>query len=277
MLLKCGISCWLTNYEGWSYSMNKEIMNVKIDSIFPNAYQPRKFFNEEALEELSQSIQSHGIIQPITVRKIGDKFELVAGERRWRAARMANLESVPCNIIEITDTQSAEIALLENLQREDLNFIEEAEAYYNLINEHNFTQDELAKRMGKKQSTIANKMRLLKLSSKVRVICLENSLTERHARALLSLPTEELQLKIIKKVIKNSLNVKKTEELINLELLKIAGEEMKKRKKGKGVLPGKLYVNTIKQVLGKFNIPAEYKLQEKEECIEITVSIPKNQ
>ena len=257
--------------------IKKEIVNINVHNIFPNAYQPRKFFNEEALEELSQSIQSHGIIQPITVRKIGDKFELVAGERRWRAARMANLESVPCNIIEITDTQSAEIALLENLQREDLNFIEEAEAYYNLINEHNFTQDELAKRMGKKQSTIANKMRLLKLSSKVRLICLENSLTERHARALLSLPTEELQLKIIKKAIKNSLNVEKTEELINLELLKIAGEEMKKRKKGKGVLPGKLYVNTIKQVLGKFNIPAKYKLQEKEECIEITVSIPKNQ
>ena len=172
--------------------IKKEIVNINVHNIFPNAYQPRKFFNEEALEELSQSIQSHGIIQPITVRKIGDKFELVAGERRWRAARMANLESVPCNIIEITDTQSAEIALLENLQREDLNFIEEAEAYYNLINEHNFTQDELAKRMGKKQSTIANKMRLLKLSSKVRLICLENSLTERHARALLSLPTEEL-------------------------------------------------------------------------------------
>ena len=131
--------------------IKKEIVNINVHNIFPNAYQPRKFFNEEALEELSQSIQSHGIIQPITVRKIGDKFELVAGERRWRAARMANLESVPCNIIEITDTQSAEIALLENLQREDLNFIEEAEAYYNLINEHNFTQDELAKRMGKKQ------------------------------------------------------------------------------------------------------------------------------
>ena len=105
--------------------MNKEIMNVKIDSIFPNAYQPRKFFNEEALNELSQSIKEYGIIQPITVRKMGEKFELVAGERRWRAARMAELEVVPCNIIEITDTQSAEIALLENLQREDLNFIEE--------------------------------------------------------------------------------------------------------------------------------------------------------
>ena len=255
--------------------MNKEIMNVRVDSIFPNAYQPRKFFNEEALEELSQSIKEHGIIQPITVRKMGDKFELVAGERRWRAARMAELEVVPCNIIEITDTQSAEIALLENLQREDLNFMEEAEAYYNLINDHNFTQEELAKRMGKKQSTIANKLRLLKLSEKVRRLCLENNLTERHARALLSLPNEQLQLKVVKKVIANSLNVKKTEELINTELLKLAGEQMKKRK-GKGVLPGKLYVNTIKQVLNKFNIPAEYKLQDKEECIEITVSIPKN-
>ena len=241
----------------------------------PNTYQPRKFFNEEALNELSQSIIEHGIIQPITVRRMGDKFELVAGERRWRAARMAELEFVPCNVIDITDTESAELALLENLQREDLNFMEEAEAYYNLINDHKFTQEELAKRMGKKQSTIANKLRLLKLSDKVRILCLENNLTERHARALLSLPNEELQLKVVKKVIANSLNVKKTEELINTELLKLAGEQMKKRK-GKGVLPGKLYVNTIKQVLNKFNIPAEYKLQDKEECIEITVSIPKN-
>ena len=255
--------------------MNKEIMNIKVESIFPNKYQPRKFFNEEALNELSQSIIEHGIIQPITVRRMGDKFELVAGERRWRAARMAELEFVPCNVIDITDTESAELALLENLQREDLNFMEEAEAYYNLINDHKFTQEELAKRMGKKQSTIANKLRLLKLSDKVRILCLENNLTERHARALLSLPNEELQLKVVKKVIANSLNVKKTEELINTELLKLAGEQMKKRK-GKGVLPGKLYVNTIKQVLNKFNIPAEYKLQDKEECIEITVSIPKN-
>ena len=134
-------------------------MNVRVDNIFPNTYQPRKFFNEEALNELSQSIKEHGIIQPITVRKMGEKFELVAGERRWRAARMAELEFVPCNVIEITDTQSAEIALLENLQREDLNFMEEAEAYYNLINDHKFTQEELAKRMGKKQSTIANKIK----------------------------------------------------------------------------------------------------------------------
>ena len=255
--------------------MSKEIINIKVENIFPNTYQPRKIFNEEALNELSQSIKEYGVIQPITVRKIGEKYELVAGERRWRASRMASLETIPCNIVDITDTQSAEIALLENLQREDLNFMEEAEAYFNLINDHKFTQEELAKRMGKKQSTIANKLRLLKLSEKVRTLCLENSLTERHARALLSLPTEELQLKVVQKIVKDSLNVKKTEELINTELLKLAGEQMKKRK-GKGVLPGKLYVNTIKQVLGKFNIPAEYKLKDSEECIEIIVSIPKS-
>ncbi len=103
--------------------MKKEIVNIKVENIFPNAYQPRKFFNEDALNELSESIKQYGIIQPITVRKIGEKYELVAGERRWRAARMAKFDVVPCNIIEITDTQSAEIALLENLQREDLNFI----------------------------------------------------------------------------------------------------------------------------------------------------------
>lgn len=256
-------------------NMNKEIVNIKIDNIFPNTYQPRKFFNEDALAELSQSIKEYGIIQPITVRRMGEKFELVAGERRWRAARMAEFEVVPCNIIDITDTQSAEIALLENLQREDLNFIEEAEAYFNLINDHKFTQEELARRMGKRQSTVANKLRLLKLSNSVRVLCLENRFTERHARALLSLPSEELQLKVVQKIIKNSLNVKKTEELINSELLKLAGEQMKKRK-GKGVLPGKLYVNTIKQVLNKFNIPAKYNLKEKDDFIEITVSIPKN-
>lgn len=257
--------------------MNREISNISVDKIFPNTYQPRRFFNEEALEELSQSIKEHGIIQPITVRKRGENFELVAGERRWRAARMADFDVVPCNIIEITDTESAEIALLENLQREDLNFIEEAEAYFNLINDHKFTQDELAKRMGKKQSTIANKLRILKLSEKVRETCLENKLTERHARALLSLPNEELQLKVVDKIVKDSLNVKATEELINKELLKIAGEELnnKDKKRVKSVFPAKLYVNTIRQVFDKFNIPAEYKFKDDEEFIQITVSIPK--
>lgn len=259
--------------------MNNEIIKIDIDKIVPNLYQPRKYFNEEALGELSQSIKEHGIIQPLTVRKMGEIYELVAGERRLRAAKLADFDSVPCNIVNITDYESAEIALLENLQREDLNYIEEAEAYNNLLNDHNFTQEDLAKRMGKKQSTIANKLRLLKLDPKVRLLCLENSLTERHARALLSVPTSQLQIKIVQKVIKNGLNVKKTEELINKELLKLAGKQLSDKKSKtniKATLPAKLYMNTIKQVLQKFNIPAEYNCKDDDEFIEVTVKIPKN-
>ena len=256
--------------------MSKEILKINVNDIIPNTYQPRRFFDEVALIELSQSIKEHGIIQPLTVRKRGDIYELVAGERRLRAAKLASLGEVPCTLVDITDTQSAQIALLENLQREDLNYIEEAEAYYNLMNDHNFTQEEIASKMGKKQSTVANKLRLLKLSPQVRGLCLENSLTERHARALLSVTDEKLQLKIIEKVIKNGLNVKKTEELINKGLLKLAGKSLNSKNKNvKSIFPAKLYVNTIKQVFDKFNIPANYKFNESEEYIQITVNIPK--
>jgi ParB family chromosome partitioning protein len=258
--------------------MSNEIIQVNIQDIIPNMYQPRKYFLEEALQELSQSIREHGIIQPLTVRKRGKIFELVAGERRLRAAKLAELLEVPCAIVDITDTESAQIALLENLQREDLNYIEEAEAYFNLIQDHHFTQEEIANKMGKKQSTIANKLRLLKLSPKVRELCLFNQLTERHSRALLSLPEEALQLKIVDKIITSELNVKNTEELINKELLKLAGKQLtgKKIKKIKSVFPAKLYVNTIKQVFDKFNIPATYNFDEKDDCIQITVNIPKS-
>lgn len=263
--------------KGWYGDMHKEVIYVKVDNIIPNTYQPRKFFNEDALNELSQSISEFGIIQPLTVRKRGELFELVAGERRWRAAKMAALEKVPCTVVDITDSESAEIALLENLQREDLNFIEEAEAYFNLINDHRFTQEQIAERMGKKQSTIANKLRLLKLSTEVRLLCLENNLTERHARALLSLPTEKLQLKIVKSIIKQGLNVKATEEIINKELLKLAGDELNKdgKKKITGVFSAKIYVNSIKQIFDKFKIPAEYKSKECDNYVQITVKIPK--
>ncbi|MCI6190395.1 MAG: ParB/RepB/Spo0J family partition protein [Clostridium sp.] len=257
--------------------MNREIINIKTEQIIPNTYQPRKNFNEEALMELSQSIKEHGIIQPLTVRKIGEIYELVAGERRWRAARMLSLEEVPCIIVDITDRESVQIALIENLQREDLNFIEEAEAYYNLIHDHNFTQEEIAIKMGKKQSTISNKLRLLKLSEKVRELCVNNFLTERHARALLIIPSEELQIKIIKQVVKEKLNVQATEELINKELLRLAGEQYKNRNKNiKAVFPAKLYVNTIKQVFNKFNIPVDYKIDDSEEYIQIIVNISKS-
>ncbi|MGL5633899.1 MAG: nucleoid occlusion protein [Sarcina sp.] len=258
--------------------MHNQVIYVQIDNLRPNAYQPRKYFNEEALQELSQSIRQYGIIQPITVRRSGNMFEIVAGERRWRASKLAGLNKVPCAIVDITNVESAEIALLENLQREDLNFIEEAEAYFNLINDHKFTQEKLADKMGKKQSTIANKLRLLKLSSDVRKKCLKNELTERHTRALLSLPTETLQLEVVDEVIKNSLNVKKTEELINKILLKLAGEDLNDsgKKNIKASFPTKIYVNSIKQIFDKFKIPAKYISKDCGDSIQITVTIPKS-
>jgi len=257
--------------------MKKNIDYVSVDLILPNVYQPRKHFDEESLEELAQSINTYGIIQPLSVRKLGeDKYELVAGERRLRAAKRAGLFEVPVIIIDITDRESAAIALLENLQRENLSFLEEAEAYYNLIRDHSYTQEKLAELIGKKQSTIANKIRLLRLDSEIRDIILKHNLTERHARALLKLPTIELQKKILKIVVKKVLNVKKTEELIEKEISKITKNENKNaKKKIKGIFSPRVYVNTVKQVFDKYGLTAEYKSKDLEDKIEITITIPK--
>ena len=257
--------------------MRNEILSINVNMIVPNIYQPRKYFNNNSLQELADSIKHNGILQPLSVRQMGERYELVAGERRWRAAKSIGLDTVPCTILDITDKQAAELALLENLQREDLNFIEEAEAYHNLISEHGFTQEQLAIRMGKKQSTIANKLRLLKLSDSVRLLLLNNNLTERHARALLPLLDEELQIKTVEKVIKNNLTVKETEALVNKELLRLKGEEINSGKKNnlKGVFSSKIYINSIKQVFDKFNIPADYKSKDCGDFVQITVTIPK--
>ena len=260
--------------------MHNQVVYIEIDNIKPNEYQPRKCFNQEALEELAQSIKEYGVIQPITVRRFEDIFEIVAGERRWRASKLAGIKQIPCVIIDITNTESAEIALLENLQREDLNFIEEAEAYYSLINEHKFTQEKIAEKMGKKQSTIANKLRLLKLSEEIRRRCIEGSLTERHTRALLSLPTEDLQKEAIQTIIRDSLTVKKTEEFINRILLKLVGEDLSEKKdikNIKGVFPTKIYINSIKEIFDKFKIPAKYIAKDCGDSIQIIVTIAKNQ
>ena len=149
----------------------KEIINIPIRFIKPNPYQPRKNFNLKSLEELSQSVKTYGIIQPISVRKLShDSYELIAGERRLRAAEIAELTEIPAIVVDYRDKDSAMVALVENLQREDLNFIEEAEGYYNLIEDHNITQQELAEKLGKSQSTIANKLRILKLPTDIKKI-----------------------------------------------------------------------------------------------------------
>ncbi|EDS76891.1 protein YyaA [Clostridium botulinum C str. Eklund] len=258
--------------------MKKDIEYISTDIIIPNTYQPRKYFNEDTIDELGESIKTYGIIQPLSVRKIeGNKYELIAGERRFRAAKKIGLKEVPVIVTDISNKDSAAIALLENIQRENLSFLEEAEAYENLIKEHKYTQAQLASIIGKKQSTIANKLRILKLDEDIRREILENNLTERHARALLKLPTRELQKKVLKNVIKRGLNVKKTEEFINKELLKLSGEELAAdgKKKIKGIFAPRVYVNTVKQVFDKYGVTATYRTKESDKNIQVIISIPK--
>lgn len=258
--------------------MQNNVTYVEPELIVPNLYQPRKYFDDEAIVELAQSIKTYGIIQPLSVRKMGEKgYELVAGERRLRAAKFLGLKEVPVIIVDITERDSAAIALLENIQREDLNFLEEAEAYYNLIKEHSYTQEKLAEIIGKKQSTIANKLRILKLPENIRKSLIDNKLTERHGRALLKLPDEELQNKVLDIVIKRELNVKKTEEVVEKELLKLVSSEVAAdgKKRIKGVFSSKIYINTIKQVFDKYGIEAKYNSRDLDDCVEVTIQIPK--
>ena len=200
------------------------IFQLPVDSIIPNPYQPRQTFDSFAIEELAASIREYGIIQPITVRRISrDLYELVTGERRLRAAKSLCRPTVPAIIVNINDNDSAVMALIENLQRKELGFFEEAEGYYRLISDHGMTQEEVAAKTGKKQSTVANKLRILKLSPYLKKIVSDNQLTERHARALLRLPDEETQWKALMKIVEKNMNVRAADAYID-ELLEAAKE-----------------------------------------------------
>ncbi len=193
----------------------KEIVNVRIDEIVPNRFQPRLTFNEEELRELSESIKMHGIIQPLVLRRLGDKYEIIAGERRYKAAQMAGLQTVPAIIVEMDDRQSAEVALVENLQRKDLTPIEEAQSYKKILDMGYTTQEELAKRMGVSQSAVANKLRLLNLSIPVKDALLNNKISERHARSLLSITDANMQIMMLNRIMNERLTVRQTDEEIN--------------------------------------------------------------
>lgn len=224
-----------------------KVVKVAIDQIFPNPYQPRKNFDDEALRDLSASIAQFGVLQPLLVAPAGNgRYMLIAGERRLRASKMAKLQEVPVIISEYTSQQIAEIALIENLQREDLHFLEEAEGYEKLMEEFHLTQEAMAARVGKKQSTIANKLRLLRLSDRIRKILVEGGLTERHARALLKLDDEEKQVQVLTVVIDNGYSVRQTEGYIEKLL-----EDKKQEKKKRMVIVNdvRIYLNSIKQVV----------------------------
>lgn len=173
---------------------------LKLSEIEPNRNQPRKNFNEDALEELKESIKEFGVIQPIVVQKRKDYYEIIAGERRWRAAKLAGIKEVPVIIKDYTDKEIMEIALIENIQREDLNPIEEAMAYKNLIDEYNLKQDEVAQRVSKSRATVTNAMRLLKLTEEVQRMLTEDMISSGHARALLAVENQEMQIELANKI-----------------------------------------------------------------------------
>ncbi len=261
----------------------REVARIPIDSIRPNPYQPRRVFSQEALEELCQSIRQYGLLQPISVRKAGnDVYELIAGERRLRACRMAGMTTIDALVFSAYEQDSAVIAMMENLQRENLHYMEEAEGYQNLIRDHGLSQEELARRLGKNQSTIANKMRILKLPASVKALLLEHNLTERHARSLLRLHDEEMQIKIARVIVEQSLNVKATEELVERTISRIYGIEKEERpaanKVSAFVRDTRLYVNSIKTIVQQMQsagLQPAYDAQETEKGLEIRLTIPK--
>lgn len=259
----------------------REVARIPIDAIRPNPYQPRRIFAPDALDELSASIRQYGLLQPISVRKAGaDAYELIAGERRLRACKRVGMTLIDAIVFSAYEQDSAVIAMMENLQRENLHFMEEAEGYRNLIRDHGLSQEELARRLGKNQSTIANKMRILRLPDAVKHILVENSLTERHARALLRLHDEEMQLKLARVFVEQGLNVKAAEELIERTLTRLYGieHEDKPLRLTSVVRDTRLYVNSIKTVVSqmqKAGITAQVKVEEGDSGVFIHVQIPK--
>ena len=200
--------------EDFSMETTASASTLPLSQIESCAGQPRKIFDEEKLAELAESIREHGIIQPLTVRKLSSGYyQIIAGERRWRAARLAGLSEVPVSIIEADDRKAMELAMIENLQREDLNPMEEAEGYRSLIEQYDMTQEEAAQRVGKSRSAVANAMRLLQLSQDIRLLVENEDLSAGHARALLPLPAA-LQAEAVKTILANSLSVRQTEQLV---------------------------------------------------------------
>jgi ParB family chromosome partitioning protein len=265
---------------------SRKILNLPVADINPNPNQPRKQFDKDTLAELADSIQRYGILQPLTVRKTASGFELVAGERRLRAAKLAGLNTVPCITLDVDNVESGLIALVENLQRRDLDFIEEAEGLSTLIRAYGLSQEEAARRVSKSQSAVANKLRLLKLSPEILYVLRDKGLTERHARALLRIEKDEDRLDVLKYIVENELNVAKTDEYIDKYLKKQAGivkeptQKIKQKKSPFFVLKDvRIFLNTVTRGLSMMKsggIEASCSQNETDTDLILTITIPKN-
>lgn len=253
-----------------------KLVRLPVAKILPNPAQPRKYFQQEELSGLAESIRENGILQPITVRKEADFYYLIAGERRLRAAKLAGLQEIPAILTECKQEDSALLALLENVQRKDLQLFEQAHALVALLQEWNLTQEEAARRLGMSQSALANKIRLLKLSQQEQMLIVENQLTERHARALLRVEDRALRERLLHIIIEKKYNVSQTETLINTAMEKKTPKKSPKRTFiAKDI---RLFINTIDHAVDAMKtagIEAKTEKKETDEYIECTVRIPK--
>ncbi len=253
------------------------INRILLSNIVPNRFQPRTVFDDEKIAELALTIRTHGIIQPIVVREYDeDKFEIIAGERRFRAVTKLGWDTIPAIIKDFNDAETASVALIENLQREELSVIEEAIAYARLLELHNLTQEALAQRLGKGQSTVANKLRLLKLPEKVQDSLLSKQITERHARALIPLKNSDKQIKLLNEIIDQQLNVKQTENRVN-RLTEEANSKPKPKRKAFSK-DMRIAMNTIRQSLTMVQdngVDLDSIEEEFEEYYQITIKIQK--
>ena len=253
-----------------TYMETGRVVFLPARSIRPNPAQPRRVFREEALEELAQSIRRHGILQPLSVRRVGTTYELIAGERRLRAGQMAGLTEIPCIVMNMDDRESGAVALVENLQRQDLDFIEEAKGISTLMEQYSLSQEQAARLLGKSQSGVANKLRLLRHSEPVLQALREGGLTERHARALLKLPNEPDKLKAIAVMVRQNMSVARAEQYIQ-ELLDAPAQRQPMADVG-------AFLKNVSQTLTRIQrsgIPAISERRETESQIVLTITIPK--
>lgn len=253
-----------------------EIVMVDISKIIPNPYQPRTNFDTEDIKELADSIKNFGVIQPLTIRPQGDKYELIAGERRLRASKYIGFDKVPAVINDFSDQEMAEISLVENLQRKDLDFVEEAIAYARLLKEFDLTQKELADKLGKSQSTIANKLRILKLPGDILNELKAPSISERHARALLKVTEESKQFEIIDKIKEQELTVRETQKLIE--------KILSKKKESKPIITVfkdlKIFKNTLNKTIKEMEsagLDVKVDKREDDDFIEYSIRLPRRQ
>lgn len=256
------------------------ICDIHLSDIVVNPHQPRRIFNEQSLQDLAESIASHGLIQPIIVRQIEEnKYEIVAGERRFRAYQLLGEDIIPAIVKDISSQDSSVLALIENIQRDDLHYFEEAKSYEGLLHSYHWTQEELSLMIGRSQSTIANKLRLLNLSSMIQDKLIEYKLSERHARSLLSLKEEKQTLLALEHINKHGMSVKQTE--LYIEGL-LAPSKRVKRNISKPIVKNfikdiRLFTNTIKQAVDSVNsagLNATYNVREAEDHYTITIDIP---